>query len=140
MKKSEVNKMTKQEACDYAVKKIVGQGERCMSDEHGDCAYGGPNGTHCAVGWLLDHDDKELMNFEGTLNALIDELPHKVPALVKNNQGLFIHLQSFHDNGARSRKESVRNHLRDNLGIDTSGEHWNQWVEMETGEQYGSID
>ena len=64
---------TVQEACDYAVEKMVAQQGRCMREgKDGDetCAYGDGKGNHCAIGWLLDHDDPDLMKYEGSVVCL----------------------------------------------------------------------
>ena len=59
LEKEEVDKMTLQEAFDYAVQKIVEQGGRCI-DNH-MCVYGNTRGMHCAVGWLLDENERSLI-------------------------------------------------------------------------------
>ena len=70
MKKQDVDNMTLQEAVDYAMFKIVEQGGRCRSLQ-GLCAYGNAEGKHCAVGWLLDEDNQELMGFNGGVYNLV---------------------------------------------------------------------
>jgi hypothetical protein len=55
----EVDAMTVQQAIDYSLDKLVKQGERCYNGN--DCMYGDEEGNHCAIGWLLDADNKSLM-------------------------------------------------------------------------------
>lgn len=82
MKKEDVDKMSLQEACDFAVSKIVEQGERCVTIYDGNisCSYGN-EGLHCLVGWLLDKENSELMNFRG---ELVDEdFKNLLPELIR---------------------------------------------------------
>lgn len=126
----DINTATVQEAMDYAVKKMVEQGGRCVGRFGGTtCSYGDGNGNHCGVGWLLDKGDKELMNFEGGLLDLIFGHRDKIPALIKDNADIFYLLQGLHDT---SLGEVARGKLRalGKKGIDTSGKHWQDWVKL----------
>ena len=119
---------TAQEACDYSVQQIVAQGKRCMNG--GICAHGDGQGNHCAIGWLLDPDNKALMNYDEGVQGVVDDFPKNVPQIIKDNLDLFYELQSFHDETGSLIREYYRNRLRDNHDIDTSGDHWQQWVDM----------
>ena len=119
---------TAQEACDYSVKQIVAQGGRCVSNDY--CRYSDGQGHHCGIGWLLDPDDKDLMNYVGYVHRMIEGLPNKVPQIIKDNVGLFGTLQEFHDEPGSHNRKMRRNRLRDNHNIDTSGDHWQKWVDM----------
>ena len=119
---------TAQEACDYSVKQIVAQGGRCVSNDY--CRYSDGQGHHCGIGWLLDPDDKDLMNYVGYVHHMIEGLPNKVPQIIKDNVGLFGTLQEFHDEDYSIIREMCRDGLRDNYNIDTSAPHWQQWVDM----------
>ena len=119
---------TVQEACDYSVQKIVEQGWRCIND--GICAHSDGQGNHCAIGWLLDPDNEDLMNYRGPVCATAKDFPHKVPQIIKDNVKLFGTLQEFHDEDYSIIREMCRNRLRDNYNIDTSAPHWQQWVDM----------
>ena len=119
---------TAQEACDYSVQKLVEQGKRCMND--GTCAYGDGQGNHCAIGWLLDPDNKELMNYDESVQDVVEDFPDDVPKVIKDNIDLFSELQAFHDQPDSLIREYYRNRLRDNYKIDTSAPHWQQWVDM----------
>jgi len=119
---------TAQEACDYSVQKIVEQGGRCIND--GICAHSDGQGNHCAIGWLLDPDNEELMNYAGGVQGVVDDFPDDVPEIIKDNIDLFSTLQVFHDQPGPLNREDWRDRLRDNHKIDTSAPHWQQWVDM----------
>ena len=119
---------TAQEACDYSVQKLVEQGKRCMND--GTCAYGDGQGNHCAIGWLLDPDNKALMNYDESVQEVVDEFQDDVPQIIKDHVCLFGDLQKFHDYAGRIWREEWRDRLRDNYKIDTSAPHWQKWVDM----------
>ena len=117
-----------QEACDYSVQQIVEQGKRCIND--GLCAYSDGKGNHCGIGWLLDPDNKELMNYDEGVQGVVDEFQDDVPQIIKDHVCLFDGLQKFHDQPGPLNREAYRNILRDNYKIDTSAPHWQQWVDM----------
>lgn len=127
MKKEDVDKMSLQEACDYAVSKIVGQGGRCMFN--GVCSYGDGRGNHCAVGWLLDSDDQELMEVRGGVDWLVEDFSSRLPQLIKDNVLLFQCIQNFHDSLNAERALDF-DKLSYTYSIDTSAPHWQQWLEM----------
>ena len=130
MKKELVDQMTLQEACDFAVLKIVEQGGRCMSVHNkGICSYSNGQGWHCAVGWLLDETNENMMNTSAVIGYLSSYYPDSVPNLIKDNLEVFMRLQMFHDNTLKDdRKEDIA--LLQDFGIDTSKPQWDQWVEM----------
>lgn len=124
----DIDNCTVQEACDYAVKKIVEQGGRCR-DALG-CVYGNGLGEHCSIGWLLPEDNDALMGAPLKLDALVCEFGAEVPELIRENEGAFYLLQSFHDVATKKMRISDMGLLSREYGIDTSGDHWQQWVEM----------
>ena len=121
---------TAQEACDYSVQQIVAQGGRCYDVVNTTCMHGDGQGNHCAIGWLLDPDNKELMNYDQGAQDVVEDFPDDVPQIIKDNLDLFYELQSFHDETGSLIREYYRNRLRDNHDIDTSAAHWQQWVDM----------
>ena len=123
---------TAQEACDYSVQQIVAQGEQCYDvvNSTSTCMHGDGQGNHCAIGWLLDPDNKKLMGYTLSIRLLVDDFPKNVPQIIKDNLDLFSELQSFHDEGYSIIRENYRNRLRDNHNIDTSAPNWQQWVDM----------
>ena len=133
MKVEEADKLSLQEACDYAVEKIVEQGERCV--DNGGCRYslvdeetGGY--IHCAVGWLLDEEDDDLMDAVYGVGELADQYGDKVPKLIQDNLYTFRVLQGFHDARKKHhRVESVKQ-LSKYHNIDTSPPQYQQWVDM----------
>lgn len=122
---------TLQEAVDYAVKKIVEQGGACETP-NGACMYGDGKGRHCAVGWLLDHENEELMRFDGSVFGLVIQNGVSIPALVRDNQQVMHTLQRFHDMDSYLDRLNNLEVLKAQ-GIDTSGEHFQQWLNMATG-------
>lgn len=124
MKPEDLNKLSLDEACQYAVKKIVEQGGRCLGNT--GCAYGDRQGNHCAVGWLLDETDQGLMGYPGGIGDLFG----LVPALIRNNMRAFQRLQAFHDSKEANWRVHYCRALQDEYDIDTSGPHWQQWIDM----------
>ena len=122
-----INSMTVQEACDYAVMRIVEQGERCMSSEN--CAYSDDKGNHCAIGWLLPEDDEVLMRSKKGLLDLIEFNRNRIPQIILDNDDAFYSLQKFHDCKRKSSRACWSLELKD-LGIDVSALHWKRWMDM----------
>ena len=115
-----------QEACDYAVLKIVEQGGWCVDDK--DICVHQSGERHCVIGWLLDHDDPFLMQTRTTIGNLCTHVPSKIPNVIKDNLDTFVYLQLFHDAGNREAKEAVLKGLSEK--IDTSAPQYQQWVEL----------
>ena len=122
---------TAQEACDYSVQKLVEQGGRCYDVVNDACLHSDGQGNHCGIGWLLDPDNKELMNYDLGVQDVVEDFPDDVPEVIKENIDLFSELQRFHDHPNSIIRKMRRNRLRDNYKIDTSAPHWQQWVDME---------
>lgn len=129
----DINTCTVQEACDYAVQKIVEQGERSLAGSEGVCAYQAPGGLHCAIGWLLNHDDPALMEFEGPLHDLLKQSIDYLPPIITDNVEVFDALQKFHDCTMKSAREEMRTVLI-KLHVDVSGSWWQKWIDI--GEEY----
>ena len=130
MTKEEVNNMTVQEACDYAVNKIVEQGRRCM--EGITCIYSDGGNGRCFIGWLLDGDLTDLTQVKGTVSCLaVDPLTKDmVPELISRNRNLFMTAQRFHDSPERAHRESSLRSLGV-YGLDVkTNPNYQQWVEM----------
>jgi len=133
VKKEDVDKMTLQEAMDYAIDKIVEQGGRCMSRSD-RCAYGNDKGQHCAVGWLLDEENEELMSYKGGVVELLGMFEGHVPELIEIEHRAFEDFQNLHDaereDGEPGRADFC-NILRKEHGIDTTtNPSWGIWVGM----------
>lgn len=135
MKAKQVDKMTLQEACDYAVMKIVEQGSRCgdlstlANPSDMMCEYGNGEGKHCAVGWLLDENEEELMGCMTGVSGLIEYYEELIPCLITENRAVFEQLQGFHDEDEAVKRE-VRIKRLNELGLDTSAPQYQQWVDM----------
>ena len=134
-KEFDVNNCTLQEACDYAVLKIVGQGDRCMVKEEPStpiCAYSDGEGNHCAVGWLLDKENKSLMGYRCGVVNMSEDFKDTVPKVVLDNQEAFSELQRFHDATYRSQRYFHLDRL--SKEVDTSAPQYQEWIDM--GECY----
>jgi len=124
--------MNLSEALNFAVKKIVEQGGRCLINANGNsaCVYG-RGSKHCAVGWLLDHNNPEMMEFGGAVQELIEAFEDVVPDVVCQNPNEFSVLQMFHD---ASEKEKRIEHFKllkmYAPQVDYSGDHWETWINM----------
>ena len=119
-----------QEACDYSVQKLVEQGGRCYHKARGRCLHSDGQGNHCAIGWFLDPDNEDLMNYVQGVRDVVDDFQDEIPQIIKDNLDLFSELQRFHDQPYSIIREMCRDGLRDNYKIDTSAPHWQQWVDM----------
>lgn len=117
---------TLQEACDYAVLKIVEQGKQCY--QYGYCAYSDASGNHCAVGWLLD-EKSDAMIFEGDIYDLIYS-HNDIPELITDNQNVFDCLQRFHDLEGKEDRIATMLSMEKVYNISVSAPQWNQWVNM----------
>ena len=133
---------TVQEACDYAVKKIVEQGRQCNTAS-GACVYGkaGVDNLHCAVGWLLPLDSYEsLMSYLGSADDVVIKLDNDNIVLNRVNSSVFGTLQEFHDNKGRWERQRSIEELNELDNIDTSAPHWQQWLDMGYAEPDEDID
>jgi hypothetical protein len=128
MNRQEVDAMTVQQAIEYSLDKLVKQGKRCM-DSSNECAYGDGEGNHCAIGWLLDADNKGLMKLEGSVADLTLNYCRYVPRLIINNQETFNTYQSFHDAHYEYERIKHRGKL-ESLGIDTSHPNFQAWIDL----------
>lgn len=121
-----------QEACDYAVKKIVDQGKQCKIG--GDCEYFDPaDESHCVAGHIFAAflpNDHELFGGNGMGAAMVIETYRdEFPEWLVDESVAVDCLQNFHD----SRRASTRKFDLVRLkaeGIDTSAPQWQQWVDM----------
>lgn len=123
-----INEMSLQEACDYAVKKIVEQGEMSICSDN-ICVYENSNGSRCAVGWLID--DAEVRKFSGSLSSLLSSKHYdKLPKIFKDehNQYVFGLLQLFHDLKTKLLRADYLEQL--STCIDTSNPVYASWVQM----------
>lgn len=133
---SEVDKSSIQSLCDFAVKKMVQQGQRCMgiygSTDKMACKYtDGEN--HCAVGWLgtlFPELGEQLDKHEGhPVSDVVFENEDAMPEIIVKHVNALGILQEFHDEPWFWAREEARDELND-YGINTDGGHWNEWIEM----------
>lgn len=137
MSNFDIDNCTVQEACDYAIKKIVEQGKACINNS-GACAYADGHNNHCAVGWLLPADNRELMDYEGTVEQLTTDYDLDVPDIITDNIPVFLELQKVHDaahsaawggGDFQKRLKNARKKLK-NQGINTDKPIWQKWFEI----------
>jgi hypothetical protein len=126
----EVDAMTVQQAIEYSLDKLVKQGKRCVNDR--GCAYGNNEGNHCAIGWLLDANNRDLMRFKGSASNISDAHTDFVPLLIRNKTTVFNYFQHFHDTLYKVEREGSMHDLLDS-GIDTSHPNFQAWIDL--GEQ-----
>ncbi len=123
---------TVQEAMDYAVSKIVGQGGQCVRAEGRRCAYGDGRGRHCVIGWLMVEKTPEAMSYHKGVKDMARLHGRWLPRVVVGAKSAFASLQSFHDLSCRLNRADMMQGLEKRHGIDTSSPHWQQWVDMGT--------
>lgn len=120
--------MNLSEALNFAVKKIVEQGGQCM---FGSSCYYGKGTRHCAVGWLLDHENLDLMECGKAVESLCDVFGEVIPEVIRHNILAFVRLQQFHDSNRKcQRKRSFMDLKALHPEVDYSGDHWETWINM----------
>lgn len=129
MKPEQLEQMTIQEACDYAVKQIVKQGYQCRDGDNGDCAYSDGQGGHCVIGWLMDESNSDMMDYIGEVDDFIDCFEDGLPLVILNNVEILKNLQGFHDSEGKEARAAFKSFLSWSQ-VDTTGAHWQQWIEM----------
>lgn len=103
MKLEEANKLSLPEAIHYVMEKLVEQGKPCLTYDNElpgstkTCMYGDGEGNHCGIGWLLDEDDKEMMEYQGCVDDLVSTFLPKLPDVIVQNQNVMSNLQQWHD-------------------------------------------
>lgn len=129
MTPAKVDKMTMQQAMDYAVQQIVAQDGQCLAGHV--CLYDNGKCNHCAIGWLLDHESyPELKDARLGLTAFYCSHRDKLPTLIIDHLDAFSVLQAFHDYESVDTRTRLRKTLSNKFDIDTTGPHWQQWVDM----------
>jgi hypothetical protein len=121
--------MNIQEACEFAVTKIVAQGGRCIIGNEADycCACAYANGDrHCAVGWLFVGNYEHLMDSNMSLRTLVTR--GELDSFFIENVETLSLLQSFHDASLKHERERFLKFLSDK--IDVSNPVFQKWVEM----------
>ena len=116
------NKMSPQELCDFSVKALVNQGKQSRSIN--GCAYSDDYGNHCGIGHITDPKYHE--NWE---ESMIGSDMKFLPKPIKNNIKIFQILQDFHDCTQDWSRQGAMNDMKE-FNIDTSGSHWQEWVDL----------
>lgn len=142
---------TFQQVSDEIAGRLVQQGKRCVLTEGGDtCAYADTEGNHCAVGWLLDPEDTELLDLEADVEALLvhietsDILQPNLDFITTHKNKLQV-IQALHDNAynASLSKEMIKEGIQEEQDEDTRIElmnlnfdAWNAWLDLPHGNPY----
>ena len=84
-----------QECFDFIYKAVVKQNEQCLNDA-GNCSYIGPNGTHCAAGFLLNAKELQILT---ETSSLSDDFGTASRRLLKKHKQtrLIVDMQEAHD-------------------------------------------
>jgi len=124
--------MNLQENFDYVIDRLVLQGEQSIT-LFGTCAYGTRDGLHCSIGFLLDHNNKDLMEFQGDVEDLINTFDrHLLPDIILDNANLFKDIQSFHDIVNAKYRGSLKPIFM-SYGLDVSNPNIDVWISMGQG-------
>ena len=136
MKLEVANQMTMQQLCDYAIQKMVEQGERCGVAGSPEtitgafnCAYG-IGEKHCGIGWMLDPTNKRVMDYLGDVESLNYILPEIVPRAIKDNLEFAKEFQTLHDEPRQSVRTEILSTLHYDYKLDISNPAYQQWVGM----------
>ena len=119
---------TLQELCDMAVKAIVKQGGQCLNSWE-ECVPVSECGTmKCAFSHCVDGRTRVGLEYHADpLGGLADWVTGF--ELSAEEREVFRQLQFFHDHTSkRVRLQDAVNLTH--LGIETTGKHWQQWIEM----------
>jgi hypothetical protein len=103
--------MTNQEAFDIVWHKFVVEGAPASINDFGECQYGPPDTTGCAVACLIDNwDARQYLHDNETqpLSVILDSCPYPLPAGLKDNPSILAVLRSCHDRAARDTVRGYR--------------------------------
>lgn len=126
-----IEDMNLQQAFDYIMEKLVKQKVQCVDAQLG-CAYGNDKGQHCAIGWLLDPNNPDLMEKEGDVCDLISEFRaygDLIPSVILDNPDVFANIQSFHDCESYQRRAKAMTRLSLD-GLDVSNPNVLAWINL----------
>ena len=114
--------VSKQKVFDYVRERLLEQGKasvvRTIMNGSSGCAYRSPDGSKCAVGWLIP-DRSYDPNMEGSVDELFTyyHMPiHEAGVAVVDKYEFLTSLQDAHDNLEKtSTKKEFRSELKKNL-------------------------
>lgn len=132
--KEKVDKMTLQEACDYAIAKLIEQGDRCMSGFC--CVYDDGEGNHCAIGHLMSTIALSKIALDDAIYSITKEFQLYLPDLIVDNIDAFSILQTFHDQAGYEKREESLCELA--AYIDVTGEDYKTWLDMVKPGEYAT--
>jgi hypothetical protein len=130
MNNTNKNEMTVQELFDYSINKIVAQGEQCMNSDGDTCVYGNAKNQHCGIGWILDTNNAELMDFGSSISEMAKKYPKLVPTIIKDNLDCFAEIQKFHDTDGVPERRKIALSLRNEFGLNLSNPSVRMWMNL----------
>jgi hypothetical protein len=100
--------MTEQDLFDHSARCLLVQDRPCINVE-GICDYSGPDGGHCAIGWLIPEILQNECRSGGGLETLCNHLstredddPKRLRWVLESHEHLFSAMQDAHDNAQGS--------------------------------------
>ena len=100
MLKEIADQMSLQEQVNYIGCMLLNQGKQALRKATilPACTYGNCDGEHCAIGWLLDETNAEIMDYSGPIESLVkSEHVELLPKTLVSEIKLFNDLHQFHD-------------------------------------------
>lgn len=130
---NDIKQMSKQQACDYSIKKVLEQQGPCVNDD-GVCVY--TNGKkRCSIGFLLPVKCTLISRTSKDRDTPIDLVissgkADHIPAIIKDNVQVFQRLQNLHDtynNTSRLKEEIMK---LGELGIKVNKKPYTEWLKF----------
>lgn len=126
MNYEELNKLSVQEACDFAVSQLVDQKLRCVG--YTGCAYK-IGYRRCAIGWLIaDEEIERWENASESVEEVLRVLSLKANFFDAAPTQFWTNFQDFHDSTDRIQRKWFLKDLED--VIDTSAPQYQEWVDI----------
>ena len=116
--------------------KRIGPPERSIHQ----CAYSDDKGGHCAVGWLLDPDNEEAMNFGGSITGLSAKKLGSNRKFIEDNIELMGVMQRIHDSTDKTAMTAGKQRLKELCTIPESANTWINNMDARKRAEIGSGD
>jgi len=125
--------LTTQQVIDEIARALIKQGEQCYSLDANSCLYG-VGDKHCAVGFLLPPDNKQMMEYEGDVGALAQEFDNLGPNdyFIRTEIPLLSLIQAIHDSPIDRIKYHIKTINEHRAELDTA--LFNEWYKIRGGE------
>ena len=129
MERPNFDTCTLQEAADYAVAKIVQQGERCGYRDINNrfkCLYRQKE-KRCVIGWMLDEENPVFMRQYAIYDVFLGDSEELPQIITEDNISFFVELQKFHDSEPNKRLDVLESMKS---WIDITPPQYKAWVNM----------